>query len=124
MTNVLSDAPVTFLRQRMIEDMNMRRFTRKTQFDYVRHVARFATYLGRPRYCDGRRAPAIPGRTARGGHRDPDHEQHRFCAAFLFTHTIDRPDLSRKLYTVKNPRALPVVLSRDEVVLYSARPTA
>jgi hypothetical protein len=23
----------------MIEDMNMRRFTRKTQFDYVRHVA-------------------------------------------------------------------------------------
>ena len=48
MTNVLSDAPVTSLRQRMIEDMNMRRFTRKTQFDYVRHVARFATYLRRP----------------------------------------------------------------------------
>jgi hypothetical protein len=48
MTNVLSDAPVTSLRQRMIEDMNMRRFTRKTQFDYVRHVARFATHLGRP----------------------------------------------------------------------------
>jgi integrase/recombinase XerD len=40
--------PVTSLRQRMIEDMNMRRFTRKTQFDYVRHAARFATYLGRP----------------------------------------------------------------------------
>jgi site-specific recombinase XerD len=48
MANVLSDAPATSLRQRMIEDMNMRRFTRKTQFDYVRHVARFATYLGRP----------------------------------------------------------------------------
>ena len=30
MINVLSDAPVTSLRQRMIEDMNMRRFTRKT----------------------------------------------------------------------------------------------
>ena len=48
MTNVLTDAPATSLRQRMIEDMNMRRFTRKTQFDYVRHAARFATYLGRP----------------------------------------------------------------------------
>ena len=46
MTNVLSDAPANSLRQRMIEDMNMRRFARKTQFDYVRHVARFATYLG------------------------------------------------------------------------------
>jgi len=42
MTNNLSDAPVSTLRQRMIEDMNMRRFARKTQFDYVRHVARFA----------------------------------------------------------------------------------
>ncbi|WP_240949991.1 hypothetical protein [Novosphingobium sp. ERN07] len=35
----------------------------------------------------------------------------------FFTHTIERPDLSRKLYTVKNPRSLPVVLSRDEVML-------
>lgn len=48
MTNVLSDAPATSLRQRMIAHMNMRRFTRKTQFDYVRHVAKFATHLGRP----------------------------------------------------------------------------
>ncbi|WP_268958996.1 hypothetical protein [Novosphingobium aerophilum] len=31
MTNVLSDAPASSLRQRMIEDMNMRRFARKTQ---------------------------------------------------------------------------------------------
>jgi integrase/recombinase XerD len=48
MINTLSNAPVSALRQRMIEDMNMRRFARKTQFGYVRHVARFATYLGRP----------------------------------------------------------------------------
>jgi len=75
MTNVLPDTPVTSLRQRMIEDMNMRRFTRKTQFDYVRHVARFATYFGRP---------PDTATTARGGYRNPDHEQHRFCAAFLF----------------------------------------
>jgi len=37
--------------------------------------------------------------------------------SFFFTHTLDRPDLSCKLYTVKNPRSLPVVLSRDEGVL-------
>jgi integrase/recombinase XerD len=46
-TNV-SDTQVSSLRQRMIEDMNLRRFARQTQFDYVRQVARFATYLGRP----------------------------------------------------------------------------
>ena len=34
---------------------------------------------------------------------------------FFFTHTLDRPDLARKLVRVRHPRKLPVVLSRDEV---------
>src|SRR5579863_5727362 len=34
---------------------------------------------------------------------------------FFFTHTVDRPDLTRKLIRVAHPRNLPVVLSRDEV---------
>jgi site-specific recombinase XerD len=34
---------------------------------------------------------------------------------FFFTHTVDRPDLARKLVRVKHARKLPVVLSRDEV---------
>ncbi len=34
---------------------------------------------------------------------------------FFFTHTIDRPDLARKVIRVAHPRTLPVVLSRDEV---------
>ena len=34
---------------------------------------------------------------------------------FFFTHTVDRPDLARKLVRVKHARILPVVLSRDEV---------
>ena len=35
------------LRQRMIEDMRMRKFGEKTQLDYVRAVRQFAQYLGR-----------------------------------------------------------------------------
>jgi integrase/recombinase XerD len=35
---------------------------------------------------------------------------------FFFTHTIDRPDLARKLIRVAHPRNLPVVLSPDEVM--------
>ena len=118
MTTVLSDAPATSLRQRMIEDMNMRRFTRKTQFDYVRQVARFATYLGRPpdtATVEELRQFQVEQREA--GIGIPTMNSIVSALRFFFTHTIDRPDLSRKLYTVKNPRSLPVVLSRDEVVL-------
>ncbi|WP_414714291.1 phage integrase N-terminal SAM-like domain-containing protein [Sphingobium sp.] len=48
MSSYISQVPATSLRQRMIDDMNMRRYARETQRNYVRDVARFATYLGRP----------------------------------------------------------------------------
>jgi integrase/recombinase XerD len=35
------------LRQRLIEDMNVRRFPRETQRNYIRDVGRFATFLRR-----------------------------------------------------------------------------
>ena len=38
---------VSPLRRRMIEDMTIRRFTEKTQGDYIRHVRAFAAFLGR-----------------------------------------------------------------------------
>ena len=37
----------TLLRQRMIEDMRMRKLTPKTQSAYIRAVCRFTRYLGR-----------------------------------------------------------------------------
>jgi hypothetical protein len=41
------DAPVSPLRQRLIDDMNMRRFSRETQRNYLRDIGRLATFLGR-----------------------------------------------------------------------------
>ena len=38
---------VSPLRQRMIDDMRMRKFSEKTQLDYVRAVRNFAKYLKR-----------------------------------------------------------------------------
>jgi integrase/recombinase XerD len=35
------------LRQRLLDDMAMRRFGRETQHYYIRDVERFATWLGR-----------------------------------------------------------------------------
>ena len=43
----MSEKPISPLRQRMLEDMNMRRFVPDTQREYIRAVKRLATFLGR-----------------------------------------------------------------------------
>ena len=43
----MTTAPVSPLRQRMIEDMTIRRFGAKTQHDYVRVVQDLAKFVGR-----------------------------------------------------------------------------
>jgi site-specific recombinase XerD len=47
MDETIRTAAISPLRQRMIDDMNVRRFSRETQRNYVRDVGRFATFLGR-----------------------------------------------------------------------------
>ena len=42
---------------------------------------------------------------------------------FFFNHTVDRPDLARKLIRLRYPRKLPVVLSSDEVARLLAATT-
>ena len=43
----MSEKPISPLRQRMLEDMNMRRFVPDTQREYIRAVKRLTTFLGR-----------------------------------------------------------------------------
>ncbi|MBZ5639179.1 MAG: site-specific integrase [Acidobacteriia bacterium] len=38
---------MTPLRQRMVEDMTLRRFSPQTQYNYIQHVARFAQHFGK-----------------------------------------------------------------------------
>ena len=47
MTSTKSVEAVSPLRRRMIEDMSVRKFTAKTQHDYIRHIEQFAKFLGR-----------------------------------------------------------------------------
>lgn len=42
------DAPIRPLRQRLIDDITMRRFSPETQRNYLRDIGRLATFLGRP----------------------------------------------------------------------------
>ena len=43
----MSDECISPLRRRMIEDMTVRKFTEKTQNDYIRVVKNFTIFLGR-----------------------------------------------------------------------------
>ena len=117
MTITLIPAAATSpLRQRLIDDMNVRRFSRATQRNYIRDVGRFATFLERsPAMAtpDDVRQFQIEQREA--GVSTPTMNSIVSALRFFFTYTIDRPDLARKLIRAKHPRNLPVVLSRDEV---------
>ena len=124
MDEAIRTAAISPLRQRMIDDMNMRRFSPATQRDYVRDVGRFATFLGRSPHtatADGLCRFQIEQREA--GIPTPTMNSIVSALRFLFTHTLDRPDLARKLVRVASPRNLPMVLSRDEVVRLFAATT-
>lgn len=104
------------LRQRMIDDMRMRKFSEKTQLDYVRAVRNFTKYLKRSpdtahvedlrnyqlHLVDHGISPASLNSAISG-------------LKFFFNVTLDRGDLVAKLQPVHLPRKLPVILSREEV---------
>ena len=112
----LPAAPISALRLRPIEDMNMRRFSRATQRNYIRDVGRSASFLGRTpdsATAEDVRRFQIVQREA--GTPAPTMNSIVAALRFFFTHTLDRLDLARKLFRVAHPRKLPVVLSLDEV---------
>jgi site-specific recombinase XerD len=116
MTTPLPNTPVSPLRQKLIEDMNMRHFSAATQRNYIRDVGRFASFLRRPPDTatteDVRQFQLAQ---SEAGVPVPTLNSVVSALRFFFTNTVDRPDLARKLVRVSRPRNLPVVLSRDEV---------
>lgn len=116
MTDPILDVPVSPLRQRLVDDMAMRRFSRETQRNYVRDVGRFATFLGRrPDTATADEVRRFQVEQQDAGTPVPTLNSIVSALRFFFTHTVDRPDLARKLVRLAHPRKLPVVLSRDEV---------
>ena len=104
------------LRQRMMDDMRMRRLAPKTQAGYLRVVRQFTVFLGR--------SPDTA--TVEDLRRDQLHlVDHGVSPVslnatitglkFFFDTTLGRDDLMAKMHPVYLPRVLPVVLSREEV---------
>ncbi len=116
--------PATSLRQRMIEDMTLRGFQDKTQRGYIRIVSAFAEFLGRsPETATPEDVRAYQLHLSQKGLPTPATNARIAALRFLFTMTLDRPDLSRKLVRVFQPRKLPSVLSPDEVGVLLAATT-
>ena len=107
---------VSPLRRRMLEDMAMRGLREETQRDYIRFVRSFAAFVGRP--PDTATAEDIRRfqvHQAGSGVQAPTINCSVSALRFLFTVTLDRPDLSRRFILVRHPRKLPTVLNVEEV---------
>jgi len=112
MNNPISPAAVSGLRQRFIEDMTVRGFTEKTRRSYIRIVAGFAAFLGRsPDTATAEDLRRFQVHQSELGMHAPGMNGTVAALRFLFTQTLDRPDLSRKLIRLRYPRKLPLVLS-------------
>lgn len=111
-----STQAISPLRQRMIDDMTMRKLSPKTQADYIRAVRQFTGFLGHSpdsataedlrRYqlhlVDHGISPVSLNATITG-------------LRFFFEVTIDHADAMTKMSTVRVPHKLPVVLNCEEV---------
>lgn len=111
-----STPTVSPLRQRMIEDMRMRKLSEKTQSSYIRAVRRLAGYLRRSPDT----ATADELRNFQLYLVDQGVSPMSLNAAitglkFFFDVTLERGALMAKMQPVKLPKTLPVVLSREEV---------
>ncbi len=104
------------LRQRMIEDMTMRRLSPKTQIGYIRGVKKLAAFLKRsPEHATAEELRQFQLALTEQGASNITINATLSGLQFLFSKTLNRPDVMLKVSTVPVPRKLPTVLSKEEV---------
>ena len=115
----MADQVISPLRRRMIEDMAIRKFAAKTQHDYVQRVKDFATFLGRsPDTAQSEDVRRFRLHLTSSGAGTPKINITVSALRFFFKVTLDRPDLTKHLSFVHEPRKVPVVLSPEEVARF------
>ena len=113
----MSEKPISPLRQRMLEDMSLRGFTPDTQRDYIRAVKKLAAFLGRsPDTATAEDLRAFQLHLTATGVQPPTINGTVTVLRFFFKVTLDRPETTRHLVFVYEPRKLPRVLSPEEVL--------
>jgi len=112
----MTDAPVSALRRRMIEDMTSRRLAPRTQQAYIRAVKSFSAFLGHsPDQASAEDLRRYHLHLASSGITAPGLNAAVTALRFFFGVTLGRQDVTERLPFVREPRKLPVILSPEEV---------
>ena len=104
------------LRQRMIDDMMLRKLSPTTQANYLRSVKNFTRFLGRsPDTATAEDFRLFQLHLAKNRVSNSSINATISGLRFFCRFTLDDPQLLRKMSTVFEPRKLPVILNPDEV---------
>ena len=113
----MSDQPISPLRVRMIQDMTVRNFVPDTQREYIRAVKKLAAFLGRsPDTATAEDLRSFQVHLTQTGTNPPTINATVTALRFFFKVTLDRPDTTRHLVFVFEPRKLPRVLPPEDVL--------
>ena len=106
---------VSPLRQRMIDDMTLRKLSPKTQSGYIRAVKNLTRYLGHsPESATDEELRKFQLHMVDHGISRITLNATLTALKFFFVTTLERADALTKISTVPVPRKLPVVLSLEE----------
>jgi len=107
--------PISPLRQRMIEDLTLRKLSEKTQAAYIRAVFSLAAWLRRsPDTATAEDLRLYQLYLVEHGVSAVTINATITGLNFFFETTLDRPETMAKMSHVDEPRKLPEVLSREE----------
>ena len=111
---------MTPLRQRMIEDMQLRNLAQVTQRNYIAHVAAFAKFFGKsPEYLDQEAVREYLLYLLNERKLSPEGVNQQVSALkFIYLTTLEMPWNDVDFPRAKRPHRLPVVLSHEEVVQF------
>lgn len=112
----MTEEKMTPLRQRMIEDMNIRGLGEKTQKTHIRNVKHFAAFLGRsPDTATPEELRSYQLKMTQDGVSVSTYNIRIISLRFFFGITCGREEMKRFMQFHRKPRKLPIVLSVEEV---------
>jgi site-specific recombinase XerD len=111
-----SNKSISLLRQRMTEDMTMRKLNPKTQSAYIRAVKKLAQYLHRsPDTATAEELRCFQLHLVELGVSSITLNATITGLRFFFEVTLNRPDVLVGMSHVYEPRKLPLIMSIEEV---------
>lgn len=107
---------VSPLRQRMIEDMRLRKLGEKTQVQYIRAVRKLSAFLKRsPDTATAEDLRAFQLHMVETGTSGVTINVTITGLKFFFDYTLDKPEVMKKMRSIRVPRRVPQILTTEEM---------